>query len=168
MRSRGRHNLSPPSEAGAVPQDEQAVVLLIWRVHLAAQQPAKAGVAVACVLFTVACAHFSLHNLWLTLASGFLLASSVADFLFPVRYTLTSAGAEMRGLVSSHALEWRSVRQCYQDAEGIKLSPLPRLTRLERFRGVYLRFAGNREEVLAVVHEQLAKHGTHGATGTTA
>jgi hypothetical protein len=162
-----RNKLGPSGEE-PVPEADRPVVLLTWRIHLAARQPAKAGVAVGCVLFTVVCAHFSLHNPWLTLASGLLLVSSVADFLFPVRYTLTTTGAEVRGLASSHVLAWRSVRRCYQDAEGLKLSPLPRLTRLERFRGVYLRFAGNREEVLAVVQEQLAKHGTHGATGTTA
>lgn len=150
------HQIEPPDPGAAA---ERPTVLLSWRLHLAAQQPAKAVLAGAAVVFTVVCAHLSLHNPWLTLASGLLLASSVADFLFPVRYTLTSAGAEVRGLASAHAIAWSAVRRCYQDAEGLKLSPLPRWTRLERFRGVYLRFAGNREQVIAVVQEQLAAHG---------
>lgn len=158
------HLIEPPDPAAPElsPAAERPTVLLTWRLHLAAQQPAKAVLVGACVVLTGVCAQLSLHNPWLTLASSLLLVSSVADFLFPVRYTLTTAGAEVRSWVSAQAIAWEKVRRCYQDAEGLKLSPLPRLTRLERFRGVYLRFAGNREEVLAVVQEQLAARGLDG------
>jgi len=129
-------------------------VLLTWRVHLAARHPRKAIGCVGLIGLMVLCGHLIFRSPGLTLAGALMLLGSVSDFLFPVRYTLTTQGAEMRSWISGPSIAWARVRRYYVDEEGVKLSPLPRPSRLEAYRGVYLRFEHNREEVLRIVQER--------------
>jgi hypothetical protein len=47
--------------------------------------------------------------------------------------------------------DWSIYRSCYPDKNGILLSPFVRPSRLENFRGIYLMFADNGEEVTRFV-----------------
>ncbi len=81
-----------------------------------------------------------------------LLTASVSDFLFPIHYRLTEDGVSMRGLLTRRKMEWRAVRRVVRDGLGVKLSPLPRHSRLEAYRGIYLWFSDqNSDEVMASI-----------------
>jgi hypothetical protein len=81
-----------------------------------------------------------------------LLTASVSDFLFPIQYRLTEDGALMRGLLTRRKMAWHSVRRVVRDDLGVKLSPLPRHSRLEAYRGIYLWFSDrNSDEVMASI-----------------
>ena len=43
----------------------------------------------------------------------------------------------------------------YVDKSGVLLSPFIRPSRLENFRGLYVRFAGNKDEVMRIVSERI-------------
>jgi hypothetical protein len=81
----------------------------------------------------------------------FLLISSLADFLFPVRYEINERGASVRTLLGRTFIEWERVRKYYLDDHGIKLSPLIKPGRLEAYRGVYLKFGSRRDEITEAV-----------------
>jgi hypothetical protein len=81
-----------------------------------------------------------------------LLTASISEFLFPMHYRLTEDGVSMRGLLTRRKMAWRSVRRVARDDLGVKLSPLPRHSRLEAYRGIYLWFSGQNEaEVMASI-----------------
>lgn len=79
------------------------------------------------------------------------LVASLSDFLFPVTYFITPHGASCKMLLKSSEIKWANVRRCYLDDCGVKLSPLDRTSRVEAFRGVYLRFGDNQDEVIKIV-----------------
>lgn len=54
-------------------------------------------------------------------------------------------------LLKSSEIKWANVKRCYLDDFGVKLSPLDRVSRVEAFRGVYLRFGDNQNEVIEAV-----------------
>jgi hypothetical protein len=90
---------------------------------------------------------------WVTAAlMSVLLFASLEDVIVPVRFRITADGAYSSGLIRHHGIRWRNVRKAWVDADGIKLSPLSARSRLETFRGVYLRFNPAR----GVTREQLA------------
>jgi hypothetical protein len=136
---------SPPSP------DEET---LTWTVHLARAQPTRA-IAVVCVALAAAGLCLMLfHSLPFALFSLLVVVGGTAEFLFPIRYRLTEEAAEMRNLHNWRRIEWETVRKAYLLEDGVKLSPLCARTRLEPFRGVFLRFGvgeGEREAVLAAV-----------------
>lgn len=121
-----------------------------WTVHLARRQPLRAGLCLAVVGASAAVGYWALGGLGAAVVIVALLGS-LADFLFPVTCTLTRGGASCRMLLKGSEIGWENVRRVYLDDLGIKLSPLRRVSRLEAFRGVYLRFDGNRDQVIETV-----------------
>ncbi|MCC6484445.1 MAG: hypothetical protein IT209_06310 [Armatimonadetes bacterium] len=82
---------------------------------------------------------------------GAAIVASVADYLFPVHYFISAKSAGARCLFSRSEIGWENVRRIWLAGDGVKLSPLSVRSRREVYRGVFLRFAGNRQEVLDVV-----------------
>jgi hypothetical protein len=136
------------SKPAASTVEDQAI--LSWTVHLACTQPAKSIVSVAfiCAATTAGCFVAGPFAAGLVAAA---LVASLADFLFPVRYVITRDKASCKMLAKGTEIRWADVKRCYLDNCGVKLSPLDRVSRLEAFRGVYLRFAGNKDEVIEIV-----------------
>jgi len=136
------------SKPSASRVEDQAI--LTWTVHLARIQPAKTAVSVAFVCAATAAGWVLVGPFVAVLVAAALIAS-LADFLLPVHYVISrdKALAKMIGRVSE--IKWQDVKRCYLDDSGVKLSPLDRVSRLEAFRGVYLRFAGNEDEVIETV-----------------
>lgn len=66
--------------------------------------------------------------------------TSVEELFFPMRYRLTETEATARCLTRFKRMPWTAVNKCYVDRNGIKLSPFDRQTKLETFRGIFLRF----------------------------
>lgn len=140
----------PYNTEQANPTQTKDRAILSWTVHLARQHPSRLAVAVAFVTLAACAGYFAIGPL-AAVAVALVLSASLADFLFPVSYVLTRDGAECRMLFKSSQIRWENVRHCYVDDQGVKLSPLPRQSRLEAFRGVYLRFADNEEQVTEAV-----------------
>ena len=138
-------------EAGST--KSHAEPILAWKVHLLREQPGKLLPIIPVAVLTLFLSRVFFGNLTVGLVALGLVAASLADYLFPIRYELDSVGASARTLTSLTRIEWGRVRKCYLDDRGIKLSPLSRQTRLEAYRGVYLRFGRQRDEIIRAVKE---------------
>lgn len=127
--------------------------ILTWKVHLLREQPSKLLLVIpaAALSLVASCVLFQTFTLGLIVL--FLIMASLAEYLFPIRYQLDERGASARTLTSLTRIEWRRVKKYYLDDHGIKLSPLSRQTRLEAYRGVYLRFGDRRDEIIRAVKE---------------
>ncbi len=125
--------------------------ILTWSVHLMREKPAKVLLLVPFVVLSLVICYSTFHSLLFLAVVLFLFSSSLADFFFPVRYEISDIGASSRTLFSRTFIAWDRVARYYLDDAGIKLSPLANQGRLEAYRGVYLRFGGRKDEVIAVV-----------------
>lgn len=86
-----------------------------------------------------------------------LLGLSVAPYYARVTYKISPEEASAAGWFGTHRRKWAEIKGYFPDAEGVLLSPLPKPTRLAYTRGLYLRFAGNRDEVMHRVEAYLEK-----------
>lgn len=125
--------------------------VLAWKVHLVREEPAKLFLVGPVVLAGLLVSYLIFQSLLFTAAALFLVVSSLAEFLFPIRYEIDRRGVSSRTLLSRTFIEWDRVKKYYLDDCGIKLSPLVRPGRLEAYRGVYLRFGSRRDEVIEAV-----------------
>lgn len=132
-----------------------------WKIHLAAHQPKRAVTALLFVVLALFAVNTLMPPAWgpggrlLILAlSALLLIGSIAEFLFPVTYTLDAEGAHSRHFGSHRLLPWSRVRRVYLRRDGIKLSPLAVESWAENYRGVYLR-TEERDAVLDAVRAWL-------------
>ena len=129
----------------------KAEPILTWKVHLVRGNPAKVLLIAPILAVSLLVCYIFTHSLIFMAVTLALLASSLADFLFPVRYEITEVGASAKTLLGRTFVTWDRVRKYYLDDHGIKLSTLPRPGRLEVYRGLYLRFGGNQDQVIEAV-----------------
>lgn len=80
-----------------------------------------------------------------------LMFFSLSAYFFPTWYTLTDGGISVHTLVTKMKRPWSVYRSHWPDRNGVLLSPFPSRSRLENFRGIFIRYEGNRDEVLAFV-----------------
>lgn len=132
-----------------------------WTVHLAARRPRATVLAILLILLGL----FAVRALGgpalppaIYLIAALVLLGSIAEFLFPVTYTLDERGAHARHFGSRRVLAWADVRRVYLRPDGIKLSPLARPDWREAYRGVLLR-TPERDAVLAQARAWLATAG---------
>ncbi|OPZ79759.1 MAG: hypothetical protein BWY76_03497 [bacterium ADurb.Bin429] len=138
---------------------------MTWTVHLAAQRPGRAAVAILLIVLALFGVNALAPAQWgeggrvlMLLLTALLLFASVAEFLLPVTYTLDAGGAQARLPGSTRLLPWARVRRVYLRPDGIKLSPLVASGWMEQYRGVFLR-TYDREAVLCAVRAWLADAG---------
>jgi len=132
-------------------QEATTEPVLVWKVHLLRESPRKVLLVIPIVAISLVAGYIFTHSLLVLAVTLFLFVSALIEYLFPIRYELTSRGASAYTLLGRTTIEWERVRKYYIDDYGIKLSPLPSQGRLEPYRGVYLRFGRNKNEVMEVV-----------------
>jgi hypothetical protein len=134
-----------------VASDEE--LILRWQVHIAKEQPHR---FVGVILFIIAMAFLAFlwfgGNVFPAIVMAFVFCGALSDFFLPITFTLTKSHASASTLLGKRIMAWKDVKRCYLDDSGVKLSPLRRQSRLEAYRGVYLRFGDkNKDEVLNAV-----------------
>ncbi|MCS6950713.1 MAG: hypothetical protein RMM06_05310 [Armatimonadota bacterium] len=124
---------------------------LQWTIHLLRRHPEKAWKAGAVMLLASVLVGVAFRSVGMGVLALVLLWLATRDYWLPVRYYVSDKGAGVRYLGAVYDITWDRVRYVTTTTEGVKLSPLPPRSRLEPFRGVYLRFADNREQVLEAI-----------------
>ncbi len=84
-----------------------------------------------------------------------ILGGALLPFFLPTGFRLTEQSVQRRYLGIDQNRRWSEFRSFYPDKNGVLLSPFPRPSRLENFRGMYIRFENNRDEVIAVIKDKI-------------
>lgn len=137
-------------------QDErkQTEPLISWVVHPAKKRPVIAILVAAFVaLIAVGIYSWTLSPLFTALCTLVLLGS-LSGFFFPTRYELHDDFVAVKYTVTSIKKEWSQYRSYHKDRNGVLLSPFATLSRLENFRGIYLRF-GDCDRVMSLVKSKI-------------
>lgn len=124
---------------------------LEWSVSLGAEEPGKRLATLAAALVVGWIGVLVFQHVVFGLVGSLAILLSTSELFLPIHFRVDEKGASSRVGLSQTALEWGAVRRVLVGESGVKLSPLPAPSRLDPFRGVTLRFAGNRDEVLAAI-----------------
>ena len=119
---------------------------LEWTFRLDPESP-KRRIMVVTIALMAGLAGLMLNGPLLSLIGIVVVVLSAAELFFPVKYRLDGQGARAKCGLSVTALDWADVRRVLPMPDGVRLSPLEKPSRLDEFRGVYLRFSDNEEEV---------------------
>ena len=84
-----------------------------------------------------------------------MLFASVAKFYFPTYFTLTEDEAIVKSSTQTIKRKWSEFRSYYPDKNGVLLSPFIDKSRLENFRGIYLIFGTNADDVMAIIKQKI-------------
>ncbi len=121
--------------------------MLSWRYHPASKNKLKTASAILVILL------FGFFVWWYTqlvifaLLAAVILTASLGIFFFPTQYTLTEEDFTVEFLGTKQVKKWDGFARAEPDQNGIFLSPFARKGFLENYRGIFVRYNGNKEEV---------------------
>ncbi len=130
---------------------------LDWTAHPLREEPAwKSAALGALIVGFSALAAASLGGAVYGLISLVALAGATVRYLLPTRYLLDDQEASWRQLTWRRR-SWSTFRRVDRHADGIFLSPFRRPSRLDSFRGVFLRFGPgvDADEVVALARDRV-------------
>lgn len=131
---------------------------LAWKVDLGAERPGKRWLVFTVALAAGLAGIVLFHQVVLGLIGCLAILLSTAEMFLPIHYRIDKTGASARVGLSKTAIDWASVRRVEIGTHGVKLSPLAKADhRLDPFRGVTLRFSGNREQVVELIERYQAE-----------
>ena len=136
------------------PQNANAIGMQ-WTVHpIKKNWKVSAGVVLFLIILCAAI-YFSFNSATFLLLSVAILVISLSPFFFPTTYTFQDDCIVVKSLLRRSSRQWDSFGSYYPDRNGVLLSPFPSPTRLENFRGVYIRFENNRSEVVEFIQRKI-------------
>ena len=89
---------------------------------------------------------------------------NLRSFFFSTQVTLNDLGITVREPLFSRTRPWSQCKSLHLDRHGVLVSPFAFPTRLENFRGIYLRFAGNKDQVMAFCRAHIHPEGKDAAS----
>lgn len=128
-------------------------------MDLGKTQPKKRVVVVLVALACGLVATAWTQNIIIGAVGAVTVIASTIELFIPCKFRLDEKGAHSQIGLSSYTLPWPDVKRELVDEEGIRLSPLEKPSRLDAFRGVYLRTPCNQEEVLVKIRELRESYG---------
>jgi uncharacterized membrane protein len=87
---------------------------------------------------------------WVILSVTFICLS-VNTYFLPTNYTMDESGITIKGILLGRNKKWAEFKSYYKDKNGVLLSPFEKHSRLEDFRGTYIRFNKNEKEVIGFI-----------------
>jgi len=132
---------------------------LRWRSHPVVDDYPRSVLLVALVVLAGVGTGISFGGVGYAVLAAAVLVGSLGRYFAPTRYELDAEGVWVRFLGHVRRVSWGDIRRVSVHREGVFLSPFERPTRLDAFRGTFLRFAGNRGEVVSFVETQMAARG---------
>jgi len=133
--------------------------ILRWRSH-----PFKRSIKTSILVigFLILCWFFvylSTQSTLFLVISVVILLGSLSSFFLPTEYELSNDKIKVRFFFSEKEKDWDFYQSYYADKNGVLLSPFEKPSRLENFRGMYLRFEKNKDEVVDFVKSKMKKGG---------
>jgi len=130
-----------------VPEKE----LLSWTTHPIRKRPLVSILVVTLIMAAGMAAYYTMDSKAFGVLAMVVLFASLAKFFMPTRFILTDKTVTIKSTTQKITKPWSMFRSFYPDRNGVLLSPFPEPSRLENFRGMYLIFADNRDQVVATL-----------------
>ena len=130
-------------------------VVIRWSTH-PVKRSSKISILVILFLFVVwFLVYLTTFSLLLTILSVVIMLGSLSPFFLPTYYELDDEKIKVRFFFNTKEKEWSMFRSFYVDKNGVLLSPFERPSRLENFRGLYIRLNQNENEVVDFVKSKI-------------
>ncbi len=150
--------MAEKESAAAVPTREKIAEegnLFEWTTHPMKRRPRAAILVSIFITLCAVLAWYATDMLWFGILALLVLFASLTKFYLPTRFILTDKAVRIKTSTTTIRREWKQFRSYYPDKNGVLLSPFIEPSRLENFRGMYLIFADNRNEVVAYVKSHI-------------
>jgi hypothetical protein len=126
---------------------------LSWKSHPARERPLATALVIVLIIIIMSMVYFIMDkSLFMMAMAGLIFTISLSTFFFPTTFTVDEKKVTIKYTFSAKERNLSAFRNYFPESRGILLSPYLSPTRLENFRGFYLRYGkDNKGEVDAYV-----------------
>jgi hypothetical protein len=144
---------------GAVAEEVDEGETLEWTCHPVKRKPLVSAAVMVLILVVGAAVLSFMQSGLFAVFSVVVMFAALAKFFFPTSYRLSDRRIMIKTTTQTLYKDWVIYRSCYPDKNGILLSPFAEPSRLENFRGLFIMFSENRDEVTEFVKARVGgKH----------
>lgn len=127
-----------------------------WTVHPLRDNWIRTLLLFVLLALIFAAVHLSFQSISVTVLTALCISCSLYRYFFPSRYDFYEDRIEVVSFSRRSMKPWSDFRSFYADRNGVLLSPFSRPSRLENFRGVYVRFGNSgRLELLDFIRRKV-------------
>ena len=137
------------------PVNSTGTEVLKWIDHPLKKSWKNLLIVVLFLMVAPAVVFFSTKSLLFLFLSIVFLLGSLSTFFLPTSYELSENCIKVKFFFNTRKMEWGKYRSFYVDKNGVLLSPFEKPSRLETFRGIYLRFNQNKDEVVNFIKQRI-------------
>lgn len=134
---------------------DQSILQRTWRVHPLRESWTRSIFLFLFLLLLFSGIYWLFQSAFITLLSTIFVTGSLYRYFVPFRYELYDHQLVVTAPLYRLTKSWDTFRSFYVDKNGVLLSPFAKPSRLENFRGVYVRFGPNRSEVLDFIRDKI-------------
>ncbi|MDK9700243.1 MAG: hypothetical protein OEM52_08875 [bacterium] len=129
-----------------------------WRIYPLLEDPKRTALFVILVLVTIAVVDIAFGERWLTALATLFLLGSLRMFWTPTWFEVTSEGIVVKTPFYRVTHRWERFKIVKNDPRGLVLTPFRSDSRLESFRGLFLRLPPNDPELKTLVKTECEKY----------
>ena len=137
------------------PMSDQPIPQQFWNVHPLRENWTRSTLLFLFLIFLFLGIYWLFQSVFVTLLSAIFVTGSLYRYLLPFRYELHEHELVVTAPLYRLTKSWDTFRSFYVDNHGVLLSPFTKPSRLENFRGVYVRFGENRSDVLDFIKDKI-------------
>ena len=126
-----------------------------WAVHLLKENVLKSTLLILFLILICIAVYLAFQIPFYAFLSVVILFGSLNTFFLPVKYSLYPDKVMIYFPFSKRSKPWTDFKSYYIDKRGILLSPFPNPSRLENYRGIYIRFGNNKAEVVGFIKQKI-------------
>ena len=134
---------------------DQSIPQQTWRVHPLRENWTRSILLLFFLLLLFSGIYWLFQSVFVALLSAIFVTSSLYRYFVPFRYDLYEHELVVSAPFYRLTKPWDTFRSFYADNHGVLLSPFATPSRLENFRGIYVRFGANRAEVLDFIKDRI-------------
>ncbi len=135
---------------------DQSIPQQTWRVHPLRANWRRSTLLLHFLLLLFLGIYWLFQSVFVTLLSAIFVTGSLYRYFVPFRYELHEHQLIVMAPFYRLTKSWSDFRSFYVDNNGVLLSPFAKPSRLENFRGVYVRFDANQSEVVNFIKNKIS------------
>ncbi len=135
---------------------DQPIPQQTWRVHPLCENWTRSTLLLLFLLLLFSGIYWLFQSVFVTLLSATFVIGSLYRYFVPFWYELYEHELVVTAPFYRLTKPWSAFRSFYVDSNGILLSPFAKPSRLENFRGIYVRFSANQSEAVDFIKSKIS------------
>lgn len=141
------------SDENVIPKESRD---LTWRIHPFMENAKISVMVIGIIVFICSVVYISFSSIFWVVLSFIFLFVSLSPFFFPTNFSMNDKEVKVKRVFTTIIRPWERFKGFYYDKNGVQLTPFTYPSRLDSYRGLFLKFGNNKKEIIDFIKKHLS------------